>query len=171
MLTITLAVCDARHALYESKHKPTMPGSRMDYGGYDSHSSGGVEVGPKLYLNLVASLLGQVRFWRLEVLEGSINVSRVHDWWTGRRRVVGGEVDFHKTPVVLWDAERGSSGTARAPGLASASMTTRLGLSWNAGDPVVESSPHRCRWRRLEDTTLASTRLTLSTIPFLPTGG
>ena len=78
----------------------------MDYGGYDSHSSGGVEVGPKLYLNLVASLLGQVRFWRLEVLEGSINVSRFHDWWTGRQRVVGGEVDLRKTPVVLWDAER-----------------------------------------------------------------
>ena len=79
-------------------------------------------------------------------------------------------MDLHKTPVVLWDAER-KFGHCKSSRMASASMTTRLGLSWNAGDPVVESSPHRCRWRRLEDTTLASTRLTLSTIPFLPTGG
>jgi len=33
-------------------------------------------------------------------------VGHFHDRWTGHRRVVGGEVDLRKAPIVLWDAER-----------------------------------------------------------------
>jgi len=82
-------------------------------------------------------------------LEGSISIGRFHDRWTGRRRVVGCEGICARRPSFS-GTQRGSSGTARAPGLVSASMTTRLELSWKAGDPVGESSPHSCRWRRLE---------------------
>jgi len=120
---MAFAVCGASHARYQGRREPTTPGSRMDYGGYDSHSSGGVEVGPKLYLNLVASLL--VRFGFAERKLGHRKSSRI-----------GVSIDDHQARIEL---ER-----------------------WRPGWGV---SPHRCRWRRLEYTTLASTRLTLSTIP------
>ena len=100
------------------------------------------------------------------MLEGSNSVGHFHDRWTRRRRVVGCEWICARR-LSFSGAQRGSSGTARAPGLASASMTTRLGFRWNAGDLVREPSPHRCQWRRLEYMTLTSmsTGLTFSTIP------
>jgi len=69
------------------------------------------------------------------VLEGSNSVGHFHDRWTRRRRVVGCEWICARR-LSFSGAQRGSSGTARAPGLASASMTTRLGFRWNAGDLV-----------------------------------
>jgi len=102
---MSLAVCDACHARYEGRREPTTPGSRMDYGGYNSHSSGGIEVGPKLYMNLVACSWVRFGFRGWKVLEGSISVGRFHDRRKGCRRVVGCE-GICARPVVLWDAER-----------------------------------------------------------------
>ena len=59
----------------------------------------------------------------------------VDEWWEGS--------GFFGRRPLLSGTQRGSLGTARAPGLVSTSITTRLGLSWNAGD-LVESSAHRC---------------------------
>ena len=100
------------------------------------------------------------------MLEGSIGVGHFHDRWTGHRRMVRGKWICARRPSFS-GTQRGKSGTARAPGLESASMTTRLGFRWNAGDLVGESSPHRRQRRRLEYTTPTSmsTRLTLSMIP------
>jgi len=113
----------------------------MDYGGYDPHSSGGVEVGPKLYMNLMTPVLGQVGFGGWRCWKGP-SASAI--FTTGGRRVVDEGKWICARPLSFSETQRGSFGTARAPGLASTSIITRLGLSWNAGDLVEESSAHRC---------------------------
>ena len=154
---MALAVCDTCHACYEGRCEPTTPGSRTDMICIRREES---KVDQSCTHFVAPSW---VRFgfrgWRcrkgLSALAIFTTGGRVIDEWWEVKWICARCPSFS-------GMQRGRSGTARAPGLASASMTTRLGLSWNAGDLVGEPSPYRCQRRRLGYTTLTSmsTRLT-----------